>query len=145
MFEAILFFGTFAVVAGFGLMRRLAPILTFGGAALVAVVVLVAAGASRPRPPAAPALALPIDAGAVEASIAKSEDVDRHRVAFIAGATRLAQQGACSPFDIENFGGWMRAPKYKPREVYFVICKGSTVKHRYYVDAATGETFQAES
>ncbi|WP_170347493.1 hypothetical protein [Ruegeria atlantica] len=77
-----------------------------------------------------------------EAWIAKSDDLERHREAFLIAATELVENGTCTPNEFVEHGGWVRSGSFEPRPVYFMYCGGPTVANRLYLDVSTGEVFR---
>jgi len=78
----------------------------------------------------------------VEQLVANSDDLERHRAAFIQAATELVEDGTCTEAEFMENGGWVRSTSFGSRPVYFMYCGGATVSNRLYLDAATGEMFR---
>ncbi|WP_170447351.1 hypothetical protein [Ruegeria arenilitoris] len=74
--------------------------------------------------------------------IAKSDDLEIHRDAFLIAATELVENGTCTPSEFVEHGGWVRSNSFESRSVYFMYCGGPTVANRLYLDASTGEVFR---
>ncbi|MEX0308394.1 MAG: hypothetical protein AB3N12_13500 [Ruegeria sp.] len=100
--------------------RKIAPSYLFAG--------VMCAGATR--------------ASDADAWIAKSDDLERHREAFLIAATELIENGTCTPNEFVEHGGWVRSGSTESRPVYFMYCGGPTVDNRLYLDASTGEVFR---
>jgi hypothetical protein len=91
----------------------------------------------------APGLADPAETAlSAETAVAKSQDFTEHRAAFVKAATKLIEDGRCTPRDFEKTGGWRKsAIKYRHEPVYFTYCGGMTMSHRIYLNAETGRIF----
>ncbi|MEM9049784.1 MAG: hypothetical protein AAGC92_13820 [Pseudomonadota bacterium] len=74
--------------------------------------------------------------------IAHSDDLERHREAFVQATTELVENGTCTEAEFIENGGWVRSTSFGSRAVYFMYCGGARVANRLYLDAVTGEIFR---
>jgi hypothetical protein len=110
-------------------MRMLAA----AGVVLAALLVLVAAGGSRPRPPAAPSLLQPVDPGEVVPS-----DISRQAIYSWATANHAVEQVA---YQAANCG--RRARCVRQLQSTFAQRRGSVIADARMLSAAPGACGQA--
>jgi hypothetical protein len=76
-----------------------------------------------------------------ESYLKNSDDLDRHRVAFVTAAKKLIAKGRCSTEDFREAGGWIKSTS-KGQSIYFTYCGGFTISNRLYLDVSSGRIFQ---
>ena len=70
-----------------------------------------------------------------------SDDYKIYKDAFVKATLQLIKDGKCSRQDFLNFGGWLKSPQYNDSPVYFTNCGSGRAVKKFYLNAATGNTF----
>lgn len=129
--EGAVFLAGAGIVAWLGWRRRWSPLGTLAGAFLAGAAAL----AAFTWRPGADATALDI---AAAAAVAASDDHTLHAQAFAQAAARLVRERRCTVAELRELGGWLRAAPDGGAPRYFTYCGGTSVRHRIYLDPASG-------
>ena len=79
----------------------------------------------------------------IQEAIAQSDDYGLYRAEFTKAATYLLTTKRCTPEELVEIGGFVKAQgENKVKPIYFTYCGGMTVNNRLYVDAETGKVYK---
>ena len=84
------------------------------------------------------------DDTAIIEAIKLSDDLKKHRNAFIVASKQLIDEGRCSLQILEYNGGWIRSQKHSGGKIYFtyLVAQGATINNRIYLNVDTGKLFK---